>query len=214
MSVPAPTLFGDAVEKSAVLSDDGVYRYVLRRIWDRALPPVLVVGLNPSTADAENDDPTIRRCIRFARDWGYGGLLMGNVFALRSTDPKRLLTCLEDRVNPVGELGPWIRGGRESVNDSWLEHMNEHAGLTLAAWGATKLPPGWTQRPAQVHSLLGRMHALGLTKDGMPRHPLYVKASARPIPLPDHAHDWGSWRGAEQSLEVRHCKTCGQEQWD
>jgi len=65
---------------SAVFSRDGRYRYALRRVWDDGKPAVLFVGLNPSTADAHRDDATIRRCTRFARDWGFGQLLVGNLF--------------------------------------------------------------------------------------------------------------------------------------
>ena len=102
----APGEAGDA-------SDDRRYRYELSRIWDAALPPVLFVGMNPSTADEEQDDPTIRRCIRFARDWGYGGLLMGNLYALRATDPQELTRAVEppDTISPIAEYEPQ-RSGR------------------------------------------------------------------------------------------------------
>lgn len=169
--------------KSAELSSDDVYRYTLERWWDFDIPPVLFIGMNPSTADAEHDDPTIRRCIRFARDWGYGGLLMGNLFAFRATDPK-MLPGLDDSplVSPIGENGTWKQGVYESVNVKHLRRMAERSSLIVAAWGSIKLPYGWDPR-GSVRSALPPMHALGFTKEGHPRHPLYVKANVCPIPM-------------------------------
>lgn len=185
LATPGEGTLLPAVRKWAMLSDCRTYRYELARIWDDSTPPVLFVGMNPSTADEESDDPTIRRCIRFARDWGYGGLLMGNLFAFRATDPKALPGIGSGPlVNAVGEVSPWEHGQRQNVNDKWLTSMSKRAGLVVAAWGAIRMPYGWEERPRAVHHLLGPMHALGLTKDGHPRHPLYMKASACPIPLP------------------------------
>lgn len=176
-----------SVVKAAKLSDDGVYRYTLSRIWDADYPPVLFIGLNPSTADAEVDDPTIRRCVGYAREWGYGGLLMGNLFAYRATNPKDLPAIPFENspvLSPVGEFGPWHAGDRESMNTYHLRKMADRAGLIVAAWGSTKLPCGWEYQDRVVMRDLGRpLHALGLTKDGHPRHPLYMRADARPRPL-------------------------------
>lgn len=205
-----------AIQSSAVLSDDRVYRYVLRRIWDADVAPLLVVGMNPSTADEFADDPTIRRCVGFARSWGYGGLLMGNLFAWRSTDPMGLPSLNgHDGRSPVGEHGPWDHGSRRpNVNDEWLERMSAQAALTLAAWGAIKMPHGWEHRPEDVKVLLAPMHTLGLTKEGHPRHPLYAKGTLRPVPLANHVHEWGPWRMYEASQERRHCRTCSAMQSD
>ena len=71
------------IRRNAELSACGKYRYRLSRIWDDKKPLVLFIMLNPSTADAEQDDPTIRRCIAFAKNWGYGGFMAGNLFAFR-----------------------------------------------------------------------------------------------------------------------------------
>jgi len=78
------------VKGSASISRDGRYRYALRRVWDPRNPSVLFIGLNPSTADHQQDDPTIRRCIRFARDWGFGELIAANLFAFRTKSPRLL----------------------------------------------------------------------------------------------------------------------------
>ena len=109
------------VPAGAVFSDDMVYRYRLWRTWDPELPTCLFLMLNPSTADHEQNDPTIRRCLDFAKQWGYGQLLVGNLFALRSTNPQNL------RHHPEPTGGP--------DNDDALLAMHEEANLTVAAWG-------------------------------------------------------------------------------
>lgn len=106
--------------RGALISDDGVYRYRLHRTWDSAKPTVAFLMLNPSTADATEDDPTIRRCIGFAKEWGYGTLIVGNLFALRSTDPERLT----EHPEPVGP-----------ENDAHLMSICGAADQTIAAWG-------------------------------------------------------------------------------
>lgn len=143
-------------DQSAVFSSDRIYRYELRRTWDASLPTVAFVGLNPSTADETADDPTIRRCIGFAKRWGYGGLVMLNLFAFRATDPR----VMRSATDPVGPDNDWH-----------LTHVK--AETIVAAWGAGGLYRG---RDHEVwHLLGGRLSALGFTKDGHPRHPLYVR---------------------------------------
>lgn len=173
MTVDRPPAFERADEQLAFVDDgrtgaviEGAYRYNLWRAWDvdGAGGRVLFVGLNPSTADARQDDPTIRRCIRFARDWGYGGLWMANLYAYRATDPKALRTA----ENPIGDR-----------NDHWLLSLARRARLTVAAWGAWPGPD--PHRPANVMDLLGGLHVLGLTAKGEPRHPLYMRADCEPI---------------------------------
>lgn len=148
---------------AAHFSPDRLYRYMLLRRWDSSRPTAMFVGLNPSTADETLDDPTIRRCIRYAKDWGYGALLMGNIYALRSTDPKGL-NAVEHPTGPD--------------NDAWLEKMGRSAGIVVAAWGAWPGPV--KSRPQRVAELFEKLHALGLTANGEPRHPLYMKADAQP----------------------------------
>ena len=146
---------------SAVFSRCGRYRYVLRRQWDSWKGVVMFVGLNPSTADAEKDDPTIRRCVRFARDLGFGSVIVVNLFAYRATRPG----VLRDVRDPVGRL-----------NDRWIERCRKEADLVIAAWG---VHGSWRGRDRAVMSRLGEMICLGHTKAGQPRHPLYLRASAR-----------------------------------
>lgn len=150
---------------SAIFSDDRRYRYILWREWmgnelflgNRY---VMFICLNPSTADEMKDDPTVRRCKTFAQIWGFNSLCIGNLFAFRATDPKLLRVC----DNPVGTL-----------NDYWLKHYAEKADLIIAAWGARG---SYLARDKTVSSLLGQMKCLGTTKNGHPRHPLYVHGGA------------------------------------
>ena len=153
----------ELIESSAVFSECRRYRYVLRRIWDREKPPAMFVGLNPSTADEVRNDPTVTRCIGYAQRWGAGGLIMTNIFAFRSTDPNGLL-AIED---PVGPL-----------NNRWLKRLQKEAMIVIAAWGVWGSLKG---RGADVLELLTDPHCLGLTKDGAPRHPLYLRADAKPV---------------------------------
>ena len=150
-------------DNGAELSKDGLYRYRLWRIWDTSLPSLLFVMLNPSTADAEQDDPTIRRCINYAKSWGYGKLTVGNLFALRSTDP----TMLYQAPDPIGP-----------ENDRILQALHAEASMTLAAWGAHG---EYLARGAAVRCVLAPLHCLALTAKGQPRHPLYLPKTLFPI---------------------------------
>lgn len=124
------------------------------------------IGLNPSTADATLDDPTIRRCVGFAKAWGAGTLLMTNLFAYRATDP----AALSKARDPIGPC-----------NDEWLERVVGAADIVVAAWGNHGR---LMNRASQVQGLFpGRLHALALTQTGMPKHPLYLSTSHRPSPF-------------------------------
>lgn len=155
------------VEKGAVLSADGAYRYLLTRRWDagKTLPWVM---LNPSTADACVDDPTIRRCMGFARSWGYAGITVGNLYALRATDP----AALKSHPDPIGP-----------DNDDYLHRLGWRCPLVMAGWGAHR------EATARARHLMGRMvlppyslRCLGTTSAGHPRHPLYVKSDTQSTP--------------------------------
>ncbi|HEU4722003.1 MAG TPA: DUF1643 domain-containing protein [Gemmatimonadaceae bacterium] len=160
----APALFDD-VEKAAVISECGTYRYTLERRWGDG-PAVLFVMLNPSTADAEQDDPTIRRCIGFARSWGYDALLVGNLHAFRSTSPLDLAFAGD----PVGPR-----------NGEALAGLRDRAARVVVAWGASRY--AHAVRVNRARAILGKeLYALGTTANGAPRHPLYMPASAVPIP--------------------------------
>ena len=153
------SLFGSHYGGSAEFSPDRVYRYALYRTWDAAKPKVLFVGLNPSTADESIDDPTVRRCKGFAADWGYGGLIMANLFALRATKPKVMMAH-------IAPIGP--------DNNYWLEKLARETEITVAAWGNHGR---YLNRDQVVVEFLPRMWHLGITKEGKPKHPLYLKAN-------------------------------------
>ena len=108
------------MKKNATFSDCRKYRYALWRTWDSEIPYAMFVGLNPSTADETEDDPTIRRCLNYARDWGYGGLCMVNLFGFRATQPNDM----KDASDPIGP-----------DNDTYLITLAKDAGVIIAAWG-------------------------------------------------------------------------------
>lgn len=147
-----------------IFSPDRVYRYTLWREWIGGEGFAMFVGLNPSTADETQDDPTIRRCISFSKAWGYSGMCMTNLFAFRATNPKDMMLASD----PIGP-----------DNDYYLQALAAHAGVIVAAWGV-----GGTHkfRDISVRKMLRDMHFLALTKDGHPRHPLYLRKTLTPIP--------------------------------
>lgn len=158
------------IRKSAILSECGAYRYELRRTWDDRLPVLLWIGLNPSTADHIQDDPTNRRIAGFSRRWGYGGYVLANLFAYRSPDPK----ALKQARDPIGP-----------ENDTYLAKLSASAKKTICAWGnhGTLL-----NRAAEVLPLLNKPIALGVTKAQQPLHPLYCPADRQPAPFkPNHS---------------------------
>jgi hypothetical protein len=151
-------------DRGAVLSADGLYRYRLWRIVGSEFKRVVVVMLNPSTADAEVDDPTIRRCVAFARREGCGRLDVVNLYGFRATDPKAL-RGVEDPIGPA--------------NDEHILAASDAAHLVVVAWGADA-GPVVGRDDAVVHLLRdrGAVHCLGTTAKGAPRHPLYLRADA------------------------------------
>jgi hypothetical protein len=142
-----------------------MYRYTLWREWIGGEGYAMFVGLNPSTADEKADDATIRRCVAFAKSWGYEALCMTNLFAYRTVSPE----IMKAGPQPVGP-----------ENDRWLMEMATGAGVIVAAWG---VDGGFKGRDAEVVQMLPSMHCLGLTKAGQPRHPLYLRADLTPKPL-------------------------------
>lgn len=151
---------------SAVLSDCRRYRYVLRRSWGDAFSSgraAIFIGLNPSTADETTDDPTIRRCIGFAKAWDCDELVMLNLFAFRATDPRVMMTAAD----PVGP-----------ENNGYLRDIVACTpGIVVAAWGAFGRHQG---RCEQVRALIPDLHYLRLNADGTPAHPLYLPKHLKP----------------------------------
>ena len=153
------------MEKSAIFSPCRKYRYTLWRHWGGMFVSgyAMFIGLNPSTADEKVDDPTIRRCIRYAKDWGYAGLCMTNLFAFRATLPE----VMKAQVDPIGP-----------DNDMYLLDMASDAEVIIAAWGVNGYYNG---RDKEVIGLIKNLHHLGLSNNGYPRHPLYLKKDLKPV---------------------------------
>lgn len=157
--------------RGADLSDCGRYRYALWRTWDVEAPlglNVLWIMLNPSTADGAHDDATIRRCVGFARAWGYGGIRVVNLFAYRATHPRDLWRYPE----PIGPRNDAVIYRELLLCD----------GPVIAAWGA--LPHGRGRARAEavaaaVRSADRLLECLGRTQDGHPRHPVRLPRDVR-----------------------------------
>lgn len=165
------------MDRSAFISPDGLYRYWLSRRWDTLDLHADVVAfcmLNPSTADAERDDATIRRCVKFAREWGYDKLVVVNLFAFRSTNPK----ALNSAADPVG-----------AENDRFILEAAEHCDIFVCAWG-TQGSARHFFRDADVIRMLRadghgpKLRHLGLTTGHCPRHPLYLRGDTIPKEWP------------------------------
>ena len=161
-------------QSAASVSDCGAYRYWLARQWTDGAARLPIIMLNPSTADAENDDPTIRRCMAFARREGFGGIHVFNLFAFRATSPDDM-KATDD---PVGPL-----------NDHWIGQALQSAAIMrvpiLAAWGTHG------EHRSRANYVRGMAHlrgaelvCLGVTAAGHPRHPLYVKGDQPLIAWP------------------------------
>ncbi|WP_374440453.1 DUF1643 domain-containing protein [Epilithonimonas sp.] len=159
------------MKKDALISECGKYRYSLSRVWDDSKPSVLFIMLNPSTADAYDDDPTIRRCNGFAKSWGYGGLIVCNLFAYRSKDPRELLKVK----NPQG-----------NENITYLEYYANFSEKIICAWGnesILKRIPNQRHIVEFIYQQKSKVHYLELSKNGTPKHPLYLKKDLIPIKL-------------------------------
>ncbi len=124
----------------------------------------MFVGLNPSTADETEDDPTLRRCMNFSRSWGYGGVCMANLFAFRATDPADMMAAPD----PVG-----------ARNDRWLTRLARESGIVIAAWGNGGAYRG---RSSEFVGRLAGLHYLKLNVSGEPAHPLYLGRHLKPQP--------------------------------
>lgn len=158
------TLFDDDSASGAEFSKNRKYRYALWRIWDESKGLIMFIGLNPSDADESTPDPTITRVVNFAKDWGYGGVYMMNLFALVSKDPKDLKKAKD----PLGD------------NDGWIEKIAPKCSEVVFAWGNF---PQARERAKQVIKMFPNAKALVLNKDGSPKHPLYVLGTTTPIPF-------------------------------
>ena len=163
------------MNRNAHFSPCGTFRYILTRRWAEDSAALVFVMLNPSTANAQVDDPTIRRCIGFAKSAGFGGIAVVNLFAFRATKPADLKAgCLAERIGPE--------------NDAWIGSAVRGAvatgGEVVCAWGAHARGLNRAQDVlADIRIAGARPMCLDATADGIPRHPLMLPASCRVRPL-------------------------------
>jgi hypothetical protein len=163
-------------EKGAIFGPGRVHRYWLWRVWGPGKRYLVFIGLNPSTADENLNDPTVERMERRAREYGYDGLIVVNIFAFRATDPEDMKDSAEAGIDVVGEhndlailRAAWDCGG----------------GMIVAGWGSHG---GYLGRDEQVKDIfrkngsLALLHAITVTKTGQPGHPLYLKYKLKPQP--------------------------------
>ncbi|SFV56482.1 hypothetical protein MNB_SV-14-19 [hydrothermal vent metagenome] len=148
--------------KNTILSKDRKYRYFLSRVWDKTKPMVMIIGLNPSTADETEDDPTTERCISFSKSWGYGGVYMLNLFAFRSTQPKDMF----NELNPIG-----------LKNDDYIKIYSKKVDIIICAWGNNG---GYKNRSQYIREEFDNLFYIKLNQTGEPSHPLYLKSDLLP----------------------------------
>lgn len=165
-SVVVSAITADGVG-TATFDPTMAYRYRLSRVWDANSPRCSFVMLNPSTADEVKLDNSVRRCLRFAHGWGFGAIEVVNLFAVRSTDPRELYRCDD----PIGQ-----------GNDDAILAAAQAAQLVVAAWGAHGAHLARGEHVAKMLAESGiELHALHLTRDGTPGHPLYLPKSSKPF---------------------------------
>lgn len=150
-------------DRGALFSPCRCYRYSLWRIWGNSEKYVNFVCLNPSTADATKDDPTIRRCMNYSKDWGYDGVYITNLFAFCATDPK----IMKASADPIGP-----------DNNNHLMRISRDTSLTILAWGNNGT---YLERDNKVHRLTKDPHYLALTNGGCWGHPLYLSKTLKPL---------------------------------
>lgn len=156
------------MDRGAEFSPCNRYRTQLWRQWDHTKPWCMFLMLNPSTADAEKNDPTVERCERYARRWGFGGLMVGNIFAFRATDP----IDMRAQADPIGP-----------GNDEALLAMAARAHTIVCAWGTHGTHQKRNEQVLRLMSQAGnRLKCLKVTKHGHPSHPLYLRGDLTPIP--------------------------------
>tara|TARA_Y100001970_G_scaffold277689_1_gene382283 strand:- start:468 stop:947 length:480 start_codon:yes stop_codon:yes gene_type:complete len=151
------------IDSGAKFSNCRKYRYTLWRTWDDSKPKVMFLGLNPSTADEVNNDPTVTRCINYAKVWGYGGMFMMNIFAFRTTYPVEL----KKAKNPIGK-----------DNDKWIKEISLSVDKSIGAWGNDGK---FLDRSKSIKNIVKNLHCLKVNSSGEPAHPLYLKADLKPI---------------------------------
>ena len=163
------------MQSGAVITDN--YRYLLWREWDSSNKTISFIMLNPSRADAEVNDPTITRCINFAKSWGYGRLEVVNLFAYRTPHP----SLLKQAAEPIGKH-----------NERYIIESVEKSDRIILAWGNHGT---WRKQDLYTLELLKNythLYSLGITKKGCPRHPLYLRSNIKPQKYFRVINNWSS----------------------
>jgi hypothetical protein len=157
------------MKRDAIISDDGVYRYLLTRVWDEALPRLLYIMLNPSTADAKIDDPTIRSCTRIAGHYAFGGFEVVNLMAFRATKPQDLPFSLAEAAGPD--------------NTRYIGEALDRCSTVVCAWGAHPAAGRFSASTLVLIESKGLTPmCLGVTRSGFPKHPLFLSADTPLVP--------------------------------
>lgn len=151
------------IKSDAIFSKDRLHRYVLIRMWDLKKPSLMIISLNPSTADEKINDPTIQRCIGFAKKWGFGKLFVTNLFSFRATFPKDLFNSK----NPVGV-----------ENDYWIKKLSKKVNKIVLAYGNNGK---FKKRHEKILKMIDNPYCIKKSKTGFPMHPLYLKYTKKPI---------------------------------
>ena len=152
------------METHAELSNCRKYRYALWRTWDKSKDKVMFIGLNPSTADEVEDDRTISRCISYAKQWSYGGIIMANLFAFRTSSPAEMMASSD----PVGP-----------ENDRWLRTLASEAPMIVAMWGNSGT---FRNRALEVTKIFPELKCLRVTGAGQPHHTRGLPNGLLPVP--------------------------------
>jgi hypothetical protein len=153
------------VKGEAAFSECGVWRWWLTRVWDESLPMACLIGMNPSTATASEDDPTVRKEITFVRSWGYGGMLKLNAFGYRATDPSDLWRARERGFDVIGKL---------NSAQNLLSYMRQfETRVAVACWGRLRTDRGWYLRNSFTEAGM-KLDCIKKNSDGSPAHPLYL----------------------------------------
>lgn len=152
------------MKKDACLSPCRLYRYALWRTWDESKKKVMFIGLNPSTADETVDDRTVGRCISYATQWGYGGIIMTNLFAFRASKPTEMMRA----ENPIGEM-----------NDYYLKRLAVDAALIVGMWGNSGT---FLNRSEEVVAMFLNLHCIRVTSGGQPHHTRGLPDGLKAVP--------------------------------
>jgi hypothetical protein len=152
------------INRGAKFSPCKKYRLQLWRLWDDQLPIIMFLMLNPSSADAHNDDPTIRRCVNFTKNWGYGGFYIGNLYPLISSKPKLLLESLS------------VSHSENKLN---LDEMAEKCDKIICAWGNFEIVKKLGIPNDFLIDYKNKLYYISKSKNETPKHPLYLKSSLK-----------------------------------